>query len=344
MGFIKLTYNISNPIVSLDSIIQEIEYGSTFALYQDKEDIIVHQGKSFQWIDYFVQDDEIKIIIQDDFFHPYFFFEKFMTVFVYNLLDFGRIYLKEIDISSSVFRNQIQKNNPLDKYGQEYLKGTIFKPYYHLSNNQKIEQAKIYISDGINILKNDECYMKSKQELFEESRLLMKHIEGKAYFVPNITGYISDYDFIKQLMDIGIKIFMVDFLISGLSPVFHLKQKFPVIKIWGHRIGYIVIEKYVSMQVLAVLSILSGINYLHIGTPTNKELEAKKDLVNNLWAINPDFLPIFTKTTPEIIENLLPVFCDKSIYMACGYFRNKKGEIIEKNVKEWNNIFFRLWN
>ncbi|GHT69785.1 hypothetical protein AGMMS50239_37150 [Bacteroidia bacterium] len=193
----------------------------------------------------------------------------------------------------------------------------------------------MFISHGINILKNDECYLKSKQDIFEESQFLMKHIEGKADFVPNITGYINDYEFIKQLIDIGIEIFMVNFLISGLNSVFHLKQKFPSIKIWGHRIGYIVIEKYVSMQVLGVLALLAGIDYLHVGTPTGKEIDEKNNMLKKLQIISPDFYPIFTKTTPEIIKCLLPVFDSKSIYMACGYFRNQNGEIIERNIDEW---------
>ncbi|GHT69787.1 hypothetical protein AGMMS50239_37160 [Bacteroidia bacterium] len=147
MGFIKLTYNIQNPKVSVDSFIQEIEYGSTFALYKNREDIIVHKGKDFKWIDYSIQKDNIEISVQDSFFHTDFFFEKFMTIFVYNLLDFGYIYLWEIDISNSSFKSQICTNKIFTKCGKKYFKGTIFKPYYHLSNEQKVGQSRnVYFS------------------------------------------------------------------------------------------------------------------------------------------------------------------------------------------------------
>jgi hypothetical protein len=338
MGFIKLTYLIINPIISIESIVHEIEYGSTFALYHDREEV-VHQDGNLKWVTFSISNNKVVIIVNDTFFHMDFFFEKFMAIFIYNLLDFGNIYLDKIDISKSSFQNLVKSNGLIDKYGQKYYKGTIFKPYYHLSNVQKIKQANMFISHGINLIKNDECYLRTKQEIIIETKTLITHIENKAHFVPNITGYINDYDFIKQLIDTGVKIFMVDFLITGLSTIFRLKQNFSSIKIWGHRIGYIVLEKYVSMQAIATLALLAGIDYLHIGTPTNKGIGEKEILIKELQKIKSDFLPIFTKTTPEVIDSLLPVCGENAIYMACGYFRNNKGEIIKNNIEKWSKNF-----
>jgi hypothetical protein len=339
MGFIKLTYNVRNSIVQINSLIHEIEYGNTFALYRDREEIVVHRGKNFKWVDYSVCDNELTIKVDDTFFHLDFFFEKFLSVFVYNLLDFGNVYLKEFDISNSYYAKLITTNTPIDNYGQGYFRGTIFKPYYHLSNNQKIKQTEMFISNGLNVLKNDECYFKTKKELKEEVCLLIKHIDQKAHFVPNISGYINDYEFIKELIDMGIQILMVDFLISGFNSIFKLKQKFPSIKIWGHRIGYVSLEKFMSMQVLSMLAVLAGIDYLHIGTPVGENILEKSILVKQSTKIKPDFMPIFTKTTPDVIESLLPVFGNRSIYMACGYFRNKNGQILKENISEWNKSF-----
>lgn len=339
MGFIKINYTIKDELLPLEKIIQEIEYGSTFALYNHKEEIIPNKSVSLNWVTWSHEGNEIIIVVDDSFFEIEYFFEKFISVFVYNLLDFGNIRLNKIDIHNSILRNYISPVAELSKYENEYFTGSIFKPYYHLSLKERLEQAKLYTDNGLNMLKNDECYFKNKSEIIDESLSLLKVIKNKAYYIPNITSYVNDFNFINQLINIGIEIFMVDFMLCGFSQVFKLKQNFPEIRIWGHRIGYLTIEKNISMQAISILAIISGIDFLHIGTPTRISVHQRYELYKELSEIKPGFLPVFTKTTPDVLQNILPVFKEHAIYLACGYFRDNTGRINRNNIKNWSETF-----
>ena len=108
----------------------------------------------------------------------------------------------------------------------------------------------------------------------------------------------------------GINIFMIDYLISGFGPVFGLKKRYPKISIWGHRIGYEAIKGNISMDALLTIAQLSGV-----------------------------FKPIFTITTPQVLDYLLPVFGDDAIYLSCGYYRDQDGSIDWDKVRSWCDSF-----
>ena len=339
MGYIKLHYTIKNTKLPLEKIIQEIEYGSTFALYNHKEDIITNELLPLKWVTWVKEGDETILIIEDSFFEIDFFFEKFLSIFVYNLFDFGDIKLNKIDIHKSKLLKYIKPVNSLSKFGKGYFTGSIYKPYYHLPLEERIEQAKLYTDNGLNMLKNDECYFKNKSEIIVEATSLLKVMDSKAYYIPNVTSYLNDYEYINELIALGVEIFMVDFMICGFNQIYRLKQNFPNIKIWGHRIGYAALENNVSMQVISILALISGIDFLHIGTPTSRNVFQQYKLYKELSGLKQGFLPIFTKTTPEILQSILPVFKDNAIYMSCGYFRDNSGIINWDNVRIWSEVF-----
>lgn len=340
MGYISLKYSYDKDIrISLKSLMEEVEYGSTFAMYNTYEEIIPCASDELKWVEWNAHDGILSVHIDDGFWREDFFFEKFLTIFVYNFLDFGHLKLEHIDIQQSELKNGIQSSVPLKIPQGKYLLGSIFKPYYHLPLKEKEKQAQLMIENGINVLKNDECFFGTKSDMLEEAFHMTQIVTGKAYYVPNITTYINDDEFIEQLIDTGMEISMVDFLVTGFRPIYQLKKKFPLLRIWGHRIGYATLQKYVSMQALSVLAVLSGIDMLHIGTPTASVLQEKSEMVTELRALKASFLPIFTKTTPEVIQALLPAFEDKAIYMACGFFRNKEGYIDWNCVRKWCNCF-----
>jgi len=340
MGYIALKYSYNKNIrISLKSLMEEVEYGSTFALYNNYEEIIPCASDELRWMEWNAQDGMLSVHIDDDFWRDEFFFEKFLTIFVYNFLDFGHLKLEHIDIQQSTLKNGIQSSSPLMIPRGKFLLGSIFKPYYHLSLEQKEKQAQIMMENGINVLKNDECFFSIKSNMLEEALDMAQIVTRKAYYVPNITSYINDDGFIEQLTDLGVEISMVDFLVTGFRPIYQLKKKFPHLRIWGHRIGFAALQKYVSMQALSILAILSGIDMLHIGTPTAGNLQESFELVKELRSLKANFLPIFTKTTPEVIKALIPTFEDKAIYMACGYFRNNEGHIDWNRVHKWCDCF-----
>lgn len=339
MGYIKLTYHINSIKVSVDTIIQEIEYGSTFALYQNKEEIITYHSE-LKWINWEQDGKKLYIHVDDSFFEMDCFFEKFMTIFLYNFIDFGALYLEEIDITNSVFSKHIPwRNQTIEPDGNKFLNGTIYKPYYHLSIEDKLKQTEMFISYGMNVFKNDECFLISKESIVQEARIICDAIQDKAYYIPNVTSYVSDYNLIKELIDIGIKVCMVDFLVCGFKSVYQMKQLFPDILIWGHRIGYSTIEHYVSMQAIGVLGILAGLDFMHVGTPTSINLEEKKKNIKSLQGIHPGLMPVFTKTTPELLDVLIPTFQQSAIYLTCGYLRDSDANLIEQNIINWTKKF-----
>lgn len=339
MGTTTITYTYNKDLrIPIKTLIEEIEYGCTFALYHNHETIIPCSGHKLKWIQWEINESQLFIIVDDNFWHEEFFFEKFLTIFVYNFLDFGKITLQHIDLSQSILKYYIQLTEPLTIPQGRYLTGTIFKPYYHLPLDKKIKQAQSFIEEGINILKNDECFFETKSGIIKEVKTLTKIVEGKAFYVPNITSYINDDTFINILMENGIEICMVDYLVAGFRQICLLKKKHPNLKIWGHRIGYSVLQNYISMQAISVLGLLSGIDLMHIGTPTDLT-QKQYDMVSELWSLKPTFIPIFTKTTPEIINTILPIFDNKAIYMACGYFRTNDGNINWSFVREWCDLF-----
>lgn len=339
MGYIKLTYHIKSTRVPVETIIQEIEYGSTFALYHDKEEIISYKS-NLKWINWEQDGKKLFIHVDDSFFELDCFFEKFMTIFLYNFMDFGTLYLEEIDISNSSFSQRIPlRNQTIGLDGNKFLNGTIYKPYYHLSIEDKLKQTETFISFGMNVFKNDECFLISKESIVQEARIICDAIQDKAYYIPNVTSYVNDYNLIKELIDIGIKVFMVDFLVCGFKSVYQMKQLFPDILIWGHRIGYSTIEHYVSMQAIGVLGILAGLDFMHVGTPTSINLEEKKKTIKSLQDIHHGFMPVFTKTTPELLDLLIPTFQQSAIYLTCGYLRDSNANIIEQNIINWTKKF-----
>ena len=252
-------------------------------------------------------------------------------------MDFGYIYLSEIDLSESDLSHCISKEKR--DLGGFPLIGTMFKPYYHQTTDEKITTAKRFMEYGCNVFKNDECFFLTKDSLLSEAKSIHAAIGSDAYFVPNITAYIADYALIERLIEEGISIFMTDYLISGFKAVCELKKRFPKITIWGHRIGYEAIKSHISMDALCVIAQLAGIDWLHIGTPRPQEVMDRKRLVEKQKIINPNFKPIFTIVTPEVIEYLLPIFGDDAIYLGCGYYRNEDGNLEWDRVKSWCNSF-----
>jgi len=349
MGVITLKYNLDRLIVPIGTLMNEIEYGTTFALYRDREDTIPLQGSGLRWTSWKTEGKSLIIEVNDDFLENDYIFEKLLVVFLYNLLDFGELRLISIDLSKSCYlqrANAHQQKVPkcFRLLRKDSMLGTILKPYYHLSLAQKIEMAKKFTSMGINLLKEDETFFASEARLLEEARAIQATIEGNGNYIPNVTHYVHNYQVIEKLLDSGIEIVMIDFLVTGFRPILGLKQKFPEICIWGHRVGYWSLEKFISMKALGTLAVLAGVDFLHIGTPTNrKDSKDRLQLVSCLRTIKPQFVPVFTKTTPEILAEIVSLFDGTTVSMACGYFRDDRGTINWEKVQGWVAAAQGVW-
>ena len=341
MGLITLKYDIGRLVVPPSIVMNEIEYGTTFALYHDREKIIPLLGSGLQWISWEMENTTLILKVDDDFLGNDYVFEKLLVAFLHNLLDFGELRLVSIDLSDSFYFQYINDQYRVPKYFQvprkNLLLGTIFKPYYHLSLVEKIEMVKRFTDMGIDLIKEDETFFASENKLLQEARAIQSAIQRRGHYIPNVTHYVHDYQIIEKLLNSGIEIVMVDFLVTGFRPILRLKQKFPEICVWGHRVGYWALAKFISMEVLGTLAVLAGIDFLHIGTPNNdKDAENSLQLVSRLRNMRPQFAPVFTKTTPEILRGMAGMFDGTTVFMACGYFRDEQTTAIDwEKVKTW---------
>ena len=340
MGHIKFHYSIQNLITPIENIVNELEYGNTFALYLQKEIIIPLKLGNFNWISWENTETSFTLTVNDTFFDKAYFFEKILTSFIYNLQDFGKIKLEKIDLNKSIFQSELlspfSKNNLSIFNKSDLILGTIIKPYYHLSLDDKINMAKQFSKYGFKTIKNDECYFTSKKQLINEAIIIQKELQNSSFYIPNITHLIHDYNSIEQLIKAGIKIVMVNVLVVGFRSINLLKIKFPELKIWGHRVGYSQLSEIISMNTLSILLTLSGIDFLHIGTPvTQNEIDNRFEIINSSRVINKNFKPIFTKTTPEVNKKIIKTLKTTPIYLGCGFFRNNKSEIDWGKVDIW---------
>ncbi len=338
MGEIKFRYKIQNVNINPQNIVGEIEYGVTFLLHSDRETAVYPQYNAVKWIKNCEIDSEknLYIIVDDVFFDDETIFEKIWTVFLFNLLDFTGLELVDVDFSKSFVSHIIPSEvSRVEKHKYPIL-GTILKPYYQTLESKKNIVSK-FAEHGLQIIKEDETFLVEKKVILDHAIALQECMNGFGNYVPNITPYITDYEFVENLIDkSGVNIVMVNFLVCGLGNILRLKRKIPQLKIWGHRVGYIAFEKYISTQAISQMAIGSGVDYLHIGTPRNSDMyQEKLNLIHNLNQLK-QIKAVFTKTTSATINELVKTYRDKVVYLACGAFREKDGVSVDMNkVQEW---------
>ena len=335
MGKISFTYQLNHQNIEAKNIIGEIEFGTTFSLYNNREVAIYPKYDSIHWINKCIVSDNILLIeVEDSFFTEDIVFDKILTTFLFNLLDFGKLKLVSVDFSKSFLANNFP--NPFPKIKNTPALGTILKPYYQSLNDKK-EMVSQLAECGLRVIKEDETFLVPKDQILRHSVELQYLFNEKGFYIPNITSYVADYPFIERLInDAGVGIVMINFLVCGLGNVFRLKKNFPNLGIWGHRVGYSAIENYISIQAISQMAVTAGIDYLHIGTPESQSFfEEKQRLIKNLNGVRP-FKAVFTKTTETTIHKLVTTFKDEVIYLACGSLRNIDGISLDiKRVQNW---------
>jgi len=335
MGTISFIYQLKDPKIKPEQIIAEIEYGASFSLYPNHESVLFPQFPKAHWIkNLYSSKDSLIIEVDDGFFDEYVVFEKIWTTFILNLLDFGQLKLLDIDFSGSFLSGRF--SNPLPEFDDTPILGTIIKPYYQ-PLNQKIELVSILNTYGLQVFKEDETYLVGKNQVVEHAIPIQNLLKNKGFYIPNITPFLSDHKYIKQLInESGVRIVLVNFLISGLGAIYRLKQEFPDLGIWGHRVGYSVFRDVISIRAISKLAITAGVDFLHIGTPINTVSYTEKiQLINELKDIKP-FKAVLTKTTPSTITDLVKTFENEAIYLACGSLKNDDAISFDlEKVKEW---------
>ena len=341
MGVIRFIYTISHLNVAVEQLIYELEYGNTFVVSENSEKMITLKLGDLTWVDWRQDQDKLEIIVKDQFFSESDIFEKILTSFIYNLVDFGQIRLEEIDISQSIWKkliNQQHRSHQPQKREQMHL-GTVIKPYYHTSLDERIAFINKVASHNITFVKEDETYLLHPAALLDQTNRIKAAIGSEMNYVPNITAAVSEYALIESLLKHKVNPMMVNILVVGFQNIRKLKAQFPEIELWGHRVGYNFLENHVSVRAFSQLCLLAGITYLHVGTPWSQAGAIEKNqLCNELTRDYPAFIPVFTKTSPEIVSLIKNNVHHQKVMMACGYLRDEMGRIDDRKVASWAEV------
>ena len=326
-----------------ERIEDELNRGNSFIVSPKRETVVSLGGPAKNWVKCVLKDRGFSIYVDDRFFVKESTIAQILTSLWLNLFDFGKIRLESFQLSERLHKRLIfvqpakslvqklrQKNKPCF--------GTIFKPSFNLSLKDKINIAKKMATLGATFVKEDETYLIDRVKLIKESEKIqqsMRLVSNDCYYVPNITSYLTDNDIFRDLYGIGVRVAMVNYLIAGLPNVYNLQEKSYNILLWGHRVGYKSIQKYISMQALASVAVYSGMNLVHIGTPfieVNTELNASNRIYSAIKQINKDVIQVFTKVSSQIVPSLIKTFGPHITLMACGSIRTK-GELDWQKVE-----------
>lgn len=338
MGHIKLIYNCKGDIRP-DIILSELESGVTFAEYLDNCDVVVPNVKDNMWHSYMTANNQLILQVSDDLFCPETIFDILLTNYIYNLDDFADLTLEDIDFSHSQYKKLVDSNHFTLIETERPVFGTIIKPY-HMSIENRVEFVKKAFGCGFQVVKEDETHLVSRNQIIEESKLICANIPRSRYYIPNITPYINDNEFITHLCEIGVKTVLVNICLVGLQAIYKLKTSFSSLGIWGHRVGFSTIEKRISIKAFSKIATLAGVNFVHIGTPlTTDQTQRKFDLINEMKRLNPNVQAVFSKLSPDTYSLLAQHDQSNSIHMICGYLREQNaGDIMFDRLTHFTSI------
>lgn len=327
----------------IEKMSEELNRGLTFIVSQTDEKVVTLAGEWKGWVTTTLRGNNIYIYVDDGFFSNSCILEQILTSLWANLLDFGKIRLEEFQLSDNLHtlltsgnlnKQSIQK---LVRINGPYF-GTVFKPSFGLSLSEKLNIAEKFASIGGVFIKEDETYLIEKFRLLKESKSIqraMNAVSDHCFYVPNVTPYLLDYNLFQELYEIGIRVVMVNYLITGLPIVYKILKRNKKLLFWGHRVGYKSIDKHISMNTVSVLAAYSGMSMIHIGTPffsKNNSVKERVTILKSVTKVNTCIMPVFTKVSFQIISDLIKSFGKKIIIMAGGLVRTK-GHLDWKKVK-----------
>ena len=320
---------------------EELNRGFAFRVSKEIETIVPLEGVWKGWVSSEIKDKDIYVYIKDDFFYNFGIMEQILTSLWANSLDFGQVRLEDFRLSKKIHYSlfkEVSYPSFIPKNGGPFV-GTIYKPSYGLTLKEKVEIAKKFATVGGTFIKEDETYFINKEKILEEAEVIqnsMNKISSNCYYIPNVTHYILDDEFLDRLYDVGIRIVMVNYLITGLPVTYKIRKQNKKLIFWGHRVGYEAIKHYISMKAIASLAVYGGINIIHVGTPlfaNFSDIKERLDILKRIKNINPAVLPVFTKVDFDIVEDLIKMFGTSIIIMVCGSIR-KEGVINWKMMKK----------
>ena len=218
------------------------------------------------------------------------------------------------------------------------LVGTIIKPKLGLKTADHAQVAFESWLGGCDIVKDDENLSSQNFNPFEERIIKTLEVKDKAeektgerkVYMANITAetevMLKRAQFVQ---DQGGNYIMVDILTCGFSALQTLRdQNFKLI-IHAHRAGHAAFTKKpkhgISMQTIAKIARILGVDQLHVGTVVGKMSETKDEVLNNIHALKENMstyrkvMPVASGGLhPGLIPRLIDTFGKDFIIQAGG--------------------------
>jgi len=222
---------------------------------------------------------------------------------------FGLRTLKDLRLEDVVFPEKIVKSFKGPKYGVEGIRkllkihdrplvGTIIKPKLGLKTLDHADVAYEAWAGGCDIVKDDENLSSQRFNPFEER--LTKTLESrdraeeetgerKVYMI-NVTAETKEMlRKAEMVLQQGGEYVMIDILTCGFAALQTFREQDFKLVVHAHRAGHAAVTKNpehgISMQVLAKIARIIGVDQLHVGTVVGKMFETKEEVANNCKAL-----------------------------------------------------------
>jgi ribulose-bisphosphate carboxylase large chain len=250
---------------------------------------------------------------------------------------FGLRALKNLRLNDVHIPSKIVKSFKGPKFGiagiRKLLKvydrpfvGTIIKPKLGLKTNDHARVAYEAWVGGCDIVKDDENLSSQKFNPFEgrvvktlDSRDKAEEETGeKKVYMANITAETEEMlRRAEYVLDHGGEYVMVDILTCGFSTLQTLRERDFKLVIHAHRAGHAAFTKNpkhgISMQVIAKVARIIGVDQLHVGTVVGKMFETREEVVENIEALKMDWdglKPVLPVASGGLHPRLIPALID----------------------------------
>jgi ribulose-bisphosphate carboxylase large chain len=198
------------------------------------------------------------------------------------------------------------------------LVGTIIKPKLGLKTPDHAQIAYNAWIGGCDIVKDDENLSNQNFNSFNDRVLSTLEMRDRAetetgekkVYMANITS--ETFEMIKRaeyILDHGGRYMMIDILTCGFSALQTLREQDLDLVIHAHRAGHASFTKNsrhgISMQVIAKVSRVIGVDQLHVGTIVGKMSETKEEVMQNCEAVTSKSIDV-KKVLPVASGGLYP--------------------------------------
>lgn len=336
MGTARLTYSTRGD-VPLAMLVADIEHGVTFRRYVDREDVVLPARSANRWVEAEPTQDGFRLHVDDEFLLPTgLMLQKLITVLLFNCQDYGVVRLEDVDLRDSALGRDLRPPEG-DGWGAGPKFATVVKPYFHLDVHQRVGLLARWQEAGFDAVKEDECFIVPAEVSLAIARAARPVLEAGLRYVPNVNGFIHDYEAMRALAAAGVRTVLVNSVVVGLSSVVDLRRQVPELEVWTHRVGYEALADQLSVRAFTQLAVLAGSSVVHVGTPLSEsEALAKRPFAPFAFRDKGWFRPVFSKLTPETLDVASGCFGRDGIYLTCGYLRDgRTGELDQRQIRAW---------